>query len=456
MNAVESILLKLKNNMYHTQQNKLTILVDPLLIHTESSNQLIHDQVSLSTIIEYLESIKDNNIEVKIIFPKYLWDRSWRENYYSFLPVTGTPGRKNNLVVIEEKKPLPEWAEGRVGKIVDYFNSKKEKYLTFEKISSTPDGIKKLLEKEKDGSLYLYRDADYFFNHSFHNLVDTYFEYECDLLLTSNRLLHKESKKLANDFRMYVTDFPKIFDDVETFLKGHHVYISHSMPIHGLQPSIFYPMTDTKLQQYQIAMGKIVGKGSKKETEAYQYFRGIFFHRYSFLRYSMDQIKFNMFQAKRLEDEKLRFGHYFLSSYHLNNFYLNLWGFIDNLAWVINHLYELGFDVEKSAMKVSFLKRDYLKKLKQKNINLYNLFKDEKIKKWFDNLSDKRHPAAHREPLFMSPIYNQEDMSLLAENLIIVNTKKGKGIFDAVNAMNSDFEQLIQVTDTILELLQEE
>jgi len=135
---------------------------------------------------------------------------------------------------------------------------------------------------------------------------------------------------------------------------------------------------------------------------------------------------------------------------------LNLWGFIDNLAWVINHLYELGFDVEKSAMKVSFLKRDYLKKLKQKNINLYNLFKDEKIKKWFDNLSDKRHPAAHREPLFMSPIYNQEDMSLLAENLIIVNTKKGKGIFDAVNAMNSDFEQLIQVTDTILELLQEE
>ena len=125
MNAVESILLKLKNNMYHTQQNKLTILVDPLLIHTESSNQLIHDQVSLSTIIEYLESIKDNNIEVKIIFPKYLWDRSWRENYYSFLPVTGTPGRKNNLVVIEEKKPLPEWAEGRVGKIVDYFNSKK-------------------------------------------------------------------------------------------------------------------------------------------------------------------------------------------------------------------------------------------------------------------------------------------------------------------------------------------
>ena len=119
--------------MYHTQQNKLTILVDPLLIHTESSQQLIHNQVSLGTIIEYLAGVKDNKIGVKIIFPKYLWNRNWRENYYSFLPVPIIPGRENNLVILEKKKPLSEFTKDRVGKIIKYLNSKKEKYLTFEK-----------------------------------------------------------------------------------------------------------------------------------------------------------------------------------------------------------------------------------------------------------------------------------------------------------------------------------
>lgn len=93
--------------------------------------------------------------------------------------------------------------------------------------------------------------------------------------------------------------------------------------------------------------------------------------------------------------------------------------------------------------------------MKQNNVILADYLNENQVKDWFINLSDKRHPAAHREPLFMSPVYNQQDMSLISENLVVVNTKKGKGMFDAVKAVKADFNQLLEVTDQILKLLHE-
>ncbi len=452
MTAVSCDRIALQINMYHTQQNKLTILIDPLYIHTEASQQLIHNQVAIHTVLHYLKGIVNNKVSVEVVFPKFLWSGDWKERYQAYVPADNPFYGDEFFKVLENKEPLPEWAKQRVEQTKSYLETKKEPYLKFEKFQSTPEGLKKLLDSMKDGTLFMYRDADYLYHKGFMELIDIYFAYECDLLLTANRVLHAEKKKLNSDYRLFPVNYPEIFEEIETFLKGHHIYISHANPIYGLQMAVFYPMTDTKLMEYQISMNKILGL--KKDAQVYQYFRSMFYHRYSFIRYAIDQIKFNMFQAERLEDNGLRASHYFLASYHLNSFYLNLWGFIDNLAWVINHLYDLGFNIEKTATKVSFISKDYLKKLKEKKLDIYNLLKEKENKDWLANLADKRHPAAHREPLFMSPVYDKNDMSLIAEGLIVVNTKKGQEMFKAINHMNYDFEQLLKFTDNILKLLE--
>lgn len=452
MTAISCDRIALQINMYHTQQNKLTILIDPLYIHTEASEQLIHNQVAIHTVLHYLKGIVNNKVSVEVIFPKFLWSSDWKERYQAYVPADNPFYGDDFFKVLENKEPVPEWAKKRIEETKSYLETKKEPYLKFEKFQATPNGLEKLLKSMKDGSLFMFRDADYFYNKGFNELIDIYFEHECDLLLTGSRVLHAEKKKLNSDFRLFPVNYPDIFGEIETFLKGHHIYISHANPIYGLQMSVFYPMTDTKLMEYQISMNNILKLTQDKQT--YQYFRSMFYHRYSFIRYAIDQIKFNMFQADRLEDWGLRSNHYFLASYHLNNFYFNLWGFIDNLAWVINHLYGLGFEIEKTAIKVSFDNKEYLKKLKIKNIKVFNLLKEKENKEWLKNLADKRHPVAHREPLFMSPIYNKKDMSLLAEGMVVVNTNKGQGMFQAVNHMTYDFEQLLKFTDNVLKLLE--
>jgi len=45
--------------------------------------------------------------------------------------------------------------------------------------------------------------------------------------------------------------------------------------------------------------------------------------------------------------------------------------------------------------------KDFLNKLKVKNINLYNLVIENQ--KWFVDLTEKRDPVAHRKPIYLPP-----------------------------------------------------
>jgi hypothetical protein len=452
--------VKIRQNLpmtYYTQRNTLRILIDPLSIHLDASHQLISNQVALTMMLHYLPVITDNKIKVEVVFPKYLWDESWKENYLSYVPADDMVGNKGSLFTILKERSEPEgFVKERSEETKKYLLSKKDDYLKFDKINpSNPEDTKRFLKYIEDGTITRFRDADYLYNHGYLELIDTYFQSDCDLLLSSNHVLLAEKSNLNSKFRFFAVNYPEVFDEVETFLKGHHIYITHKIPIYGLQMATFYPMTEVKLQQYLSYAGKLYEKN--KDPQVQEYFRVMLYHRYSFMRYAIDQIKFNMFQAERLEDDKLRSSHYFLASYHLNSFYVQLWGFLDNFAWVLNHLFELGFDVKSSASKVSFSnKKYYMKKLKSKAPELHDFLTRKEFKDWIDNLSDKRHPAAHREPLFMSPIYNQDDMSIMSEKMVVVNTKKGRGMFDAVNHLKYDFEQLEKFMDGILKILSKE
>lgn len=431
--------------MFYVGRSKLRILVDPLSVHLDASQELIHNQVALTTVLHYLPGIAENKIDIEIIFPKFLWDDKWRENYRSFVPGDVPLWEPKKLNLLKQRKEIDsDWVRQRSKETKEHLESKKAEYLKLPKISlKDPQSFIKCLE---DDTLLDYRDAEYIYKYGYIELIDLYFQYRCDFLLTNNRILTKEKQTLKDKFRLFTTYYPEVFDSVEIFLKGHNIYISTSEPIYGLDASTFYPMTDLRLRKYFQLWNKFIE--IKKDQDMGEYLRVMFYHRYSFMKYSIDQIKFELLQAERLEDEKLRFNHYFLLSYHLNTYYLNLWGFLDNLAWVFNYLYGLGF-TKKHPMKVSFSSKDYKKKLKEKAHDIAAIFDDEETKKWLENLALKRHPAAHREPLVMSPVYDQQTMNLISERMIVVNTADGKGVFEAVSHFYYDIEQFEKFMDKI-------
>lgn len=434
--------------MYYSGRNKLKILIDPLSVHLDASHELIDRQVALTMVLNYLSGIVDNKVEVEIIFPKFLWDEKWRENYYSFIPGDVIPGETHYLTVLEKRKEIKsDWIKTRISDTKTHLESKREEYLKFPKIDiKNPQS---LIDSINDGTLLDYRDAEFIYKYGYEELIDLYFQYDCDFLLTNNRILEKEKDQLSNKFKLFISYYPEIFDKVETFLKGHNIYISSLLPIYGLDASNFYPMTDNRLMKYFQFSANLSKINSGPEMN--EFLRVMFYHRYSFMKYSIDNIKFELLQAGRLEDDKLRFNHYFILSYHLNSFYLNLWGFLDNLAWVFNYLYNLGF-TKKNPTKVTFSNKKCLSALKATAPDVYAILSDKVFKQWLENLTLKRHPAAHREPLMMTSLYDSKTNNLISERVVVVDTKSGKGVFEAVRAFNEDFKQFEDFMDKVCSL----
>jgi len=89
---------------------------------------------------------------------------------------------------------------------------------------------------------------------------------------------------------------------------------------------------------------------------------------------------------------------------YLNSYYLNLLGAIDNLAWVLQHEFNLiegAAEANGKRNKIVIFGKDFIAKLHALDSDLVR--KIESYKKWFENVKKFRDPAAHRIPLYCPP-----------------------------------------------------
>jgi hypothetical protein len=90
---------------------------------------------------------------------------------------------------------------------------------------------------------------------------------------------------------------------------------------------------------------------------------------------------------------------------HLNAYYLNLRGTLDNLAWVLQYEWRLLGDVTEDSrqgrMACTLFGKDFLKALKPKHAALASVL--EQCVAWARELADLRDPAAHRVPIYVPP-----------------------------------------------------
>ncbi|MDD2542415.1 MAG: hypothetical protein PHH28_15435 [Desulfuromonadaceae bacterium] len=89
---------------------------------------------------------------------------------------------------------------------------------------------------------------------------------------------------------------------------------------------------------------------------------------------------------------------------YLNSYYLNLLGAIDNLAWVLQHQFNLiqgATDDNGKRNKIIIFGKDFGAKLNALDSELVREI--ESYKKWFENVKEFRDPAAHRMPLYCPP-----------------------------------------------------
>jgi hypothetical protein len=115
---------------------------------------------------------------------------------------------------------------------------------------------------------------------------------------------------------------------------------------------------------------------------------------------------------------------------HLNSFYFHLSGIIDNLAWYLEYslkILDIKIDSGSNRKKIGLHKKknnDFLKKLKSKNEEIYNLIL--RYQEWFNDLNEKRDPVAHRNPIYVPPavvennIQHFKPIAYLDNNFILI------------------------------------
>ena len=80
-----------------------------------------------------------------------------------------------------------------------------------------------------------------------------------------------------------------------------------------------------------------------------------------------------------------------ITGYHVNAFYLQIWGMLDHLAKIISAIYELDI----SEIGSGFSSKKFKTKLKTKQPELHSTIYTSKTEAWINTLAQIRHQAAH-------------------------------------------------------------
>jgi len=89
---------------------------------------------------------------------------------------------------------------------------------------------------------------------------------------------------------------------------------------------------------------------------------------------------------------------------HLNAYYLNLCGALDNLAWVLQYEWQLLADVKEDGKRRHECRlrgAEFRTALKSKHSELVSVL--DQHDNWIKELANLRDPAAHRVPIYVPP-----------------------------------------------------
>ena len=423
--------------MWYTGISELRLLVDPCVLKCENFNAVVNEFVGLKMMIMYLQGITKSGVSLSLFYPEYLLDRDWKNGYIAILPEEST---------ILEKEP--DGLDQKESEIVKCLTAKKTEYEKYIKKYSPEE----LLEIIKSGEIDALRDASYLHNGFGLKIADLAEKLRCHYFVTSNRFILREKEKIEQTSGLIVISLYEMQKEVELFLIGNNIFISRFDHAMGYDVSTFYPMTDQKFRRYEMLWSKLIT--IKNDQRASNYFRIALYHRYCFMLFAKDQIDFHMRQLSLIKKYIDRSPHRHLASYHLNAFYIMLWGLLDNLAWAFNFLYNFGYDDSKYKDRThcTFSNKAYKNKLNQHAPALYQFITNSDTEKWLKDLTIKRHPVAHREPIYLSQLVRQGDMSVISDTMHTTMGDGGRVFFDAINHFHHDFEQCINFLDSLCDV----
>lgn len=86
------------------------------------------------------------------------------------------------------------------------------------------------------------------------------------------------------------------------------------------------------------------------------------------------------------------------------------------------------------------------------NADLHRIIADSQHARWIDDLKIKRHPAAHREPIYLSTVIVPSKEKPIGDTLVISDKDSRVVIYDALNHLDYDMGEFHKLMGAICEL----
>lgn len=142
--------------------------------------------------------------------------------------------------------------------------------------------------------------------------------------------------------------------------------------------------------------------------------RSLVYNRVPNILFTRDRLLFYEMQqaaAKRAKWQRQKFQ--FEAGYHLNFYYILLYGAFDHLAVMLNGLLGLGLAVRD----VTATGKVFLTELKKIAPELHATFTDNKTVDFIERIASLRHSSAHRSQIMPGPVYEKPDHEPTAAEL---------------------------------------
>ena len=118
-------------------------------------------------------------------------------------------------------------------------------------------------------------------------------------------------------------------------------------------------------------------------------------------------------------------------------------GLLDNIAWLLNYYLNLGFrETDSSRNHCMLTDRKFKKATKAQWPALVEMLNHTDTREWLSKLPLKRHPAVHREPLFLTELVEEGTGKVLSDTAGVVEESDGYTIYDQLAHVDYDMQQL--------------
>jgi hypothetical protein len=178
----------------------------------------------------------------------------------------------------------------------------------------------------------------------------------------------------------------------EIFVRGHDVPWSFRLATWNCPWTPFYSMAepDEKL----VALWQRA-QSAGVDAEAVELLRSLALNRHAALSYTRDKLLFYKEQIRAAERNKLKRQDFaFEAGYYLNHYYVLFSAGLDQICWIVNAVFGLGFTREK-WWEVGPRKKKFLARLAERAPQAHAAYSDEDFLKWVKMLGGARNFAAH-------------------------------------------------------------